>query len=45
MRYQLSGNRALFDIHACIFLWEHTDKLVVCDIDAYLVLLPVANHI
>ncbi|MGB1604567.1 MAG: LNS2 domain-containing protein, partial [Promethearchaeia archaeon] len=33
VRYQLSGNRALFDIHACIFLWEHTDKLVVCDID------------
>jgi hypothetical protein len=33
VRYQLSGNRALFDIHACIFLWEHTDKVVVCDID------------
>lgn len=33
VRYQLSGNRALFDIHACIYLWEHTDKVVVCDID------------
>ena len=33
VRYQLSGNRALFDIHACIYLWDHTDKVVVCDID------------
>ena len=33
VRYQLSGHRALFDIHACMFLWEHTDKVVVCDID------------
>jgi phosphatidate phosphatase LPIN len=33
VRYQLSGNRALFDIHACIYLWEHTDRIVVCDID------------
>ena len=30
VRYQLSGRRALFDIHACIYLWEHTDKVCVC---------------
>eukprot|EP00288_Rhodomonas_lens_P016144 CAMPEP_0177695450 /NCGR_PEP_ID=MMETSP0484_2-20121128/3462_1 /TAXON_ID=354590 /ORGANISM="Rhodomonas lens, Strain RHODO" /LENGTH=481 /DNA_ID=CAMNT_0019206373 /DNA_START=195 /DNA_END=1636 /DNA_ORIENTATION=+ len=33
VRYQLNGDRALFDINACIFLWQSTDKLVVCDID------------
>jgi phosphatidate phosphatase PAH1 len=36
LRFQLQGDRALYDVNAAAFLWSSADKAIVCDIDGTL---------